>query len=186
VESRLNMSGLGPLYPTVTTSSRSPPKAWTTRISRKVELLLESGGSSRELAATPAGNSPANPHKHGATKVTRAARGPIQAAPAARAASRDSMQKVNFSSKSAFSARVFSEYFRVFSRLFSGKYEKETKSALFARSPGAAGFHATCFWQLEHSGKQPNSRNMCIAPPVTARRDCRPIGSQQLLDDFAG
>lgn len=118
MESRSEMSGLGPLSATVTTSSRSPPKAWTTRISRKVELLLEPAAAPGNHSAATAGKSPANPHKHGTVRVALAARRPIQAALAARAASRCSMQKANFSSKSAFSAResaisprVFSEYF---------------------------------------------------------------------------
>ena len=118
MESRPEMSGLGPLYPTVTTSSRLPRKAWTTRISRKVELLLEPAAAPGKHSAATAGKSPAKPYKHGAIWVALAARRPIQAAPAARAASRCSMQKANFSSESAISAResaispqVFSEYF---------------------------------------------------------------------------
>ena len=62
MESRSEMSGLGPLYPTVTTSSRSPRKAWTTRISRKVELLLEP-------AAAPGKHSAAQPARAPQTRI---------------------------------------------------------------------------------------------------------------------
>ena len=166
MESRLNMSGLGPLYPTVTTSSRSPPKAWTTRISRKVELLLEPAAAPGKHSAATAGKSPANPHKHGTIRVALAARRPIQAALAARAASRCSMQKANFSSKSAFSARESAISPRVFSEYFRSIFRKGTKSDKIST-------FRTCYW-----GRQV-SRDVFLAAraPREAAKQPEPVHS---------
>ena len=179
MESRSEMSGLGPLYPTSQQVADHPEKPGQPESAEKLNFY----SSQRQL---PGNIQQLQPARAPQTRINTGLSGllwqlvgrsrqlrQLVQLPGARCKKPTFHQNLPFLLENL---PFLLEYFRSIFGVFSGRGQKATKSPLFARATGAARFHATCFRQLEHPGKQPNSRNLCIAPPPTARRDCRPIG----------